>query len=82
MIGNKMYIYGGYDIREGPMQSFWSFDVNNVGMLSNSDLEKSHQIIRWQEIAAKGIKLPGKSLWPLYSSNWLTVALCFNRKNF
>lgn len=34
-----MFIYGGYDIREGPMSSLWSFDVNCVGQLSNQDLE-------------------------------------------
>jgi hypothetical protein len=33
MFGNKMFIYGGYDIREGPINSLWSFDVSNVGNL-------------------------------------------------
>jgi len=40
MIGNKMYIYGGYDIREGPMSSLWSFDTNNVGNLANLDFDQ------------------------------------------
>ena len=33
--GNKMYIYGGYDIREGPMSSLWCFDTKSVGELTN-----------------------------------------------
>ena len=33
MIDSKMFIYGGYDIERGPMQTMWSFDTNNVANL-------------------------------------------------
>ena len=29
----RMYIYGGNDIREGPMKSFWSFELEKMGNL-------------------------------------------------
>jgi hypothetical protein len=35
IMGTKMYIYGGYDIREGPLKNVWSFDTSNVGILAN-----------------------------------------------
>lgn len=38
-VGDRMFIYGGYDIIEGPLQSMWSFDLSSVGELANKDLD-------------------------------------------
>ena len=29
-----MYLYGGHDIREGPLQTLWGFELNKMGNLS------------------------------------------------
>jgi hypothetical protein len=50
-----MYIYGGYDIREGPMSSMWSFDLSKVGNLDNMQGPPLH----WNQLAVQGIKKPG-----------------------
>lgn len=47
IVGSKMFIYGGYDMREGPMQSVWSFDLKNVGELHNSDLSDRLPLMTW-----------------------------------
>jgi hypothetical protein len=54
-----MYIYGGYDIREGPLKNVWSFDASNVGQLANQDLSQSKQTLRWVEVPVQGVKQPG-----------------------
>lgn len=60
IVSNKMYIFGGYDMREGPMASTWSFDLSNVGELQNSDLHAdSMPSMTWQPIQANGVKKPG-----------------------
>lgn len=60
MIGSRMYIYGGYDIREGPMQSFWCLDTANVGELNdNSDVNEGQPTLHWQEVHPQGVKRPG-----------------------
>ena len=59
VIGTKMYIYGGYDIREGPLKNVWSFDASNVGQLANQDLSQSKQTLRWVEVPVQGVKQPG-----------------------
>jgi hypothetical protein len=55
-----MYIYGGYDIREGPMSTMWSFDLNNVGPLADQDLGNSGPSLHWNEVSVQGVKKPGK----------------------
>lgn len=58
VLGSKMYIYGGYDMREGPMSSFWSFDFNNVGELSNCDLNTKMPSLSWNAVTTQGVKKP------------------------
>ncbi len=52
-----MYIYGGYDIREGPINTLWCFDVSNVGHLQEED--SNTNTLRWQDIQTKGVQKPG-----------------------
>ena len=60
VLGSKMYIYGGYDMREGPMQSTWSFHFKNVGELHNADLNPRQATMTWQQVTTSGVKKPGK----------------------
>lgn len=64
MVGSKMFIYGGYDIERGPMQTMWSFDTNNLGDLKTSDSENLS--LKWQEIMPQGVKKPGKFFFDLF----------------
>ena len=61
VVGSKMYIYGGYDMREGPMASTWCFDFKTVGELKDSDLNV-HKLptMTWQPVQTQGVKRPGK----------------------
>jgi len=78
-----MYIYGGYDIREGPMSSMWSFDLNKVG-----SLDINTQQLQWNQVVPQGVKKPGKQLKPLEILN-LTIgaisnhtSVVYNRKMY
>ena len=48
IVGSKMYIYGGYDMREGPVSTVWSFDLKNVGDLAGSDSMTKLPQLTWQ----------------------------------
>jgi len=58
-VGDRMFIYGGYDIIEGPLQSMWSFDLSSVGELANMDLDND-SALQWTEVTNKGAHKPGK----------------------
>jgi len=60
VVGSKMYIYGGYDMREGPMSSTWCFDFKNVGELKDSDINVNKlPTMTWQTVQTQGVKKPG-----------------------
>ena len=58
-----MYLYGGHDIREGPLDSLWAFDLEKMGNLSElSDTSPgpdTHAQMDWVKVETSG-KSPGK----------------------
>ena len=58
-----MYLYGGHDIREGPLESIWGFDLSKMGSLSElSDFSPGADTLTqmdWMKIETSG-KSPGK----------------------
>jgi hypothetical protein len=34
-----MYVFGGKDIREGQMNSLWTFDLSKIGDLCKADIQ-------------------------------------------
>ena len=58
-----MYLYGGHDIREGPLESLWAFDLDKMGNLSElSDTSPgpdTHAQMDWVKVETSG-KSPGK----------------------
>lgn len=58
-----MYIYGGNDIREGPLNSFWSFELEKMGNLKElSDFSPgpdTMSYMEWQKVETTGTA-PGK----------------------
>ena len=42
---DKVYIFGGHDIREGSMESLWSFDVSKIG-----DFKSTLRDMEWKEV--------------------------------
>jgi hypothetical protein len=59
-LNNKMYIFGGYDIREGPLSNMWSFDLAKIGNLTNDSTQSLQTPLNWQEVKTIGVKQPGK----------------------
>lgn len=53
--GNKVYIYGGYDIKEGDMQSMFCLDVH--------DFAPEWQEVRLMGDAPKGISRHSAVIW-------------------
>ena len=42
----KMYVFGGSDIREGTLNNLWSFDLIEIGDLKDSSTENN--VLNWQ----------------------------------
>lgn len=58
----KLYIFGGHDIREGSMDSLWSMDLS---VLSDLEAHESGQKknCQWEALEPKGKQKPGKLKW-------------------
>jgi len=56
---DKIYVFGGHDIAEGPTDSLWSFDLRKIGNLeSTGDLRSGEAQLNWMELKTSGIKMP------------------------
>ena len=48
-----MFVYGGSDIREGTLNSLWSFDLTEIsGDLQDTSTENN--VLEWKEIRTHG----------------------------
>ena len=55
---NKMYIYGGHDIREGSLDNLWMIDMNNFNDLDMQP-EDQEKCCEWKLLEPKGNVHPG-----------------------
>jgi hypothetical protein len=46
-VGSQIFIYGGNDIREGPMRSMWYFDLAELDDLGKTEDEKEFSC-KWE----------------------------------
>lgn len=56
VLNNKMFVYGGYDIREGPLNNMWSFDLTKIGQLTSDSTQSLDTPLYWQEVKTIGVK--------------------------
>ena len=56
-----MYIYGGYDIKEGPHDSLWVIDLAKLVEPDRpgGDYESTDKRISWQKLETQGPHKPG-----------------------
>ena len=54
---DKMYVFGGSDIREGTLNNLWGFDLTEIGDLQDSSTENN--VLAWQEVKTHG-SVPGQ----------------------
>ena len=58
-----MYIYGGNDIREGPLDTLWAFELEKVGELrelaDTSPGPDAHAKLEWNKVETTG-RSPGR----------------------
>lgn len=55
---DRLYIYGGHDIREGSLSNLWMLDLNKLTDLERTEDEQRKECM-WHLIDTSGQKVPG-----------------------
>ena len=53
IVDDRMYVYGGHDIREGSMDNLWMIDLKNFADLDQMPDDQEH-CLEWQLVETKG----------------------------